>query len=349
MEFLDLLQMFLQKREYLRIQYDKKILWIKEEASSFSLIEIVPEPLRGQTVTPLKEREEEMAEIEKRLILKLGKAGRRLTLLIHRGSLREDEAAAIEDYPDLWILDPYRGCLYLYEKQIPDFDGLKVPLEDLVSAYQETKQEEGQKELRRMFTPVNTAFVAANVAVFLVLTFLGNVEDPVFMEAHGAMSYPQIVDHGEYYRLFTSTFLHFGADHLLQNMLILLLIGCRLERMVGHLKYAIIYLGAGLCASASSLIFTLMPHPQTVSAGASGAIFGVMGGLLFEIVYSALSKRRRGIQEIGLAGILFMVSGALSYGFFDTGIDNWAHLGGLIGGFLITGILVLLPQLIRKL
>ena len=75
-----------------------------------------------------------------------------------------------------------------------------------------------------------------------------------------------------------------------------------------------------------------------ISAGASGAIFGVMGGLLYYIISDIIQKKRHRVEEIGLTGMIFMVASALSYGFFSTGIDNAAHIGGLVGGFLITMI-----------
>ena len=135
--------------------------------------------------------------------------------------------------------------------------------------------------------------------------------------------------------------MHFGAEHLLQNMLILLLIGSRLERIIGGGRYLAVYLGSGLAASAASLFVTLAREPYTVSAGASGAVFGVMGGLLFLILKDIVQKRRYRMEEIGLSGMLFVIVSALSYGFTTTGVDNAAHVGGLIAGFLLTGILTI--------
>lgn len=111
------------------------------------------------------------------------------------------------------------------------------------------------------------------------------------MAAHGAIDWMDVVEKHQYYRLFTSMFLHFGADHLLQNMLILLVIGCRLERITGKLSYLLIYIGAGLIGAGTSIIFTLGNNPNTVSAGASGAIFGVMGGLLYYIISDIIQKK----------------------------------------------------------
>lgn len=73
---------------------------------------------------------------------------------------------------------------------------------------------EERTELRRMLTPVNTILVLANVVVFMILSFLGNTTDAEFMAAHGAIDWMDVVEKHQYYRLFTSMFLHFGADHL---------------------------------------------------------------------------------------------------------------------------------------
>ena len=168
---------------------------------------------------------------------------------------------------------------------------------------------------------------------------MGNVMDAVFMADHGAMVWDAVVEQGEYYRLFTSTFMHFGVEHLVQNMLILLLIGPRLERILGGGKYLAVYLGSGIAASLTSLFVTLARDPYTVSAGASGAIFGVMGGLLFLIIKDVVQKKRKRMEEIGLSGMIFVIVSALSYGFTTTGVDNAAHVGGLVCGFVLTGIL----------
>lgn len=168
------------------------------------------------------------------------------------------------------------------------------------------------------------------------------------MVAHGAMDWTDVVEKGQYYRLFTSMFLHFGAEHLLQNMLILLVIGCRLERITGKLSYLLIYIGSGLIGAVTSIIFTLGANPNTVSAGASGAIFGVMGGLLCCILIDVIQKKRYRVEEIGLTGMIFMVCSALSYGFFTTGVDNAAHVGGLVGGFVLTCVFTAVGRIIKS-
>ena len=325
MEFTEALQEFLFHQGFQRIKYDSKILWGKDTNGKLSLLEIVPPVLPGQKKMSLEQREREMADIERQIMIKYQKKVEHLLLILRQGAPDTEERKEAESYPDVWFFDIKAGQLYIYEYQEP-----------FTQKFLQKKAAEEKKELHQILTPVNTILVLINVLVFAVLSFFGDTTNAEFMAAHGAMDWVDIVEKGQYYRLFTSMFLHFGADHLLQNMLILLLIGCRLERITGKLAYFIIYIGAGLVGAVNSVIFTLGASPNTVGAGASGAIFGVMGGLLFCILADLIQKKRHRVEEIGLTGMIFMVCSALSYGFFSNGVDNAAHIGGLIGGFLLT-------------
>ena len=91
------------------------------------------------------------------------------------------------------------------------------------------------------------------VAVFLILSAMGDTEDAVFMMNHGGMYEPLIVQEHEYYRLFTSMFLHFGISHLANNMLVLFVLGQRLEPAVGGVRYLLIYLLSGFGGNVISL------------------------------------------------------------------------------------------------
>lgn len=338
MEFVEALQEFLFHQGFQKIKYDSKILWGKDTGNKLSLLEVVPPLLPGQPRIGLKQREEEMLDIERQIMLKYQKKVEHLLLILSKGEPDFEERKEAEKYPDIWFFDIKAGQLYIYEYQKSQYCGLERSLEPFSQKFLQQKVTEERTELRRMLTPVNTILVLANVVVFMILSFLGNTTDAEFMAAHGAMDWMGVVEKHQYYRLFTSMFLHFGADHLLQNMLILLVIGCRLERITGKLSYLLIYIGAGLIGAGTSIIFMLGNNPNTVSAGASGAIFGVMGGLLYCIISDIIQKKRHHVEEIGLTGMIFMVASALSYGFFSTGIDNAAHIGGLVGGFLITMI-----------
>jgi len=139
---------------------------------------------------------------------------------------------------------------------------------------------------------------------------------------------------GQWWRLFTSVFLHFGVLHLALNMWALWSQGRITERLFGSAHFALLYVCAGLCGSITSLLW----HPAINSAGASGAIFGVLGGqLAFALkpntgIPASISGSMKG-------GALVFVAYNLANGFGHTGIDNGAHIGGLLGGFAMGWLL----------
>ena len=148
---------------------------------------------------------------------------------------------------------------------------------------------------------VNTAIIIINVLCFLYLELQGSTENAGFMLAHGAMFAPLVVDHGQYYRLVTSVFMHFGVSHLMNNMLVLFVLGDNLERALGHVKYLIFYLLCGVGANLVSMTVNLMTGSLSVGAGASGAIFGVVGGLVYAVgvnrgILEYLNSRQLGVM-----------------------------------------------------
>jgi rhomboid protease GluP len=132
---------------------------------------------------------------------------------------------------------------------------------------------------------------------------------------------------GQWWRLVTNCFLHFGIFHLLMNMYALLFIGLLLEPYMGKLRYLSAYLLTGIAAS----IVSLWWHDLTISAGASGAIFGMYGVFLALLTSNLIEKRWRKIQ---LGSIIIFVGYNLLSGLKD-GIDNAAHIGGLLSGLFI--------------
>lgn len=179
-------------------------------------------------------------------------------------------------------------------------------------------------------TPSNTILIGINVIVFVVLSCLGDTESAGFMLQHGAMEWRSIMEYGEYYRIFTSMFLHFGFEHIFENMIFLFLIGSYLEEAMGSVRYFIFYLLCGVGSGICSLTVDTLLKTQAVSAGASGAIFGVVGGLLCVVL-----RNRGNFKGIGLGGVIIMIAGSLYYGLTSSGVDNVAHIGGLICGFLL--------------
>lgn len=177
---------------------------------------------------------------------------------------------------------------------------------------------------------VTIALVVINIAVFLYLSLFGMTEDAVYMLEHGAMYVPYIAEQEEYYRLFTCMFLHFDISHLMNNMVMLFFLGSVLEEELGKWKYILLYFISGLGGNMLSYVMELNAVEFVVSAGASGAIFGIIGGLFYVVLRN--HGRLRGVSG---RGIVFMVVCSLYHGFTSTGIDNMAHIGGLLSGFLI--------------
>lgn len=174
---------------------------------------------------------------------------------------------------------------------------------------------------------VTIALVVANVITYLVLEWLGDTTNGFFMAEHGAM-YPDFIRiNHEWWRIITAGFLHFGAVHLVNNMVILYCMGSRLERVTGHLKYFLIYLVSLIGAGLLSYGMMLRTGDYAVSAGASGAIFGVIGGFLWIVIL-----HRGRFEQITTRGIMMMIVLTIYYGFSSAGIDNWGHIGGCASG-----------------
>lgn len=180
---------------------------------------------------------------------------------------------------------------------------------------------------------VTFALVAVNVLVFFVLSCMGDTESADFMMEKGAVWPEYIQGGGQYWRLLTATFMHFGFGHLINNMLILICAGPILENALGAVKFLLLYLCAGVGGSTLSYLQMLSSGDYAVSAGASGAIFGIIGALLWIVI------RNKGHYEtLTGRGLLFMIAISLYYGISSGGVDNWGHIGGLAMGFLL-GIL----------
>lgn len=180
---------------------------------------------------------------------------------------------------------------------------------------------------------VNGLLIALNVLLFLYLEITGSSENVYFMYTKGAMSAPAVLEDGEYYRLLTAMFMHFGIRHIMNNMLVLFVLGDNLERALGHVKYLIFYL---LCGIGSNWV-SMMAHStdtMTVSAGASGAIFGVVGGLLYVVT---ANKGR--LEDLSTRQLVIMIFFSLYLGYTSTGVDNTAHLSGLVIGIVLAIIL----------
>ena len=186
------------------------------------------------------------------------------------------------------------------------------------------KKNEGDAKMNEeVFTlkkPIVTSIlVFINIIVFILCQF------NILNELDFAVNRDLIIN-GQFYRLFTGMFLHANIIHILFNMYALYVIGMQLESFLGKGKYLAVYLLSGLAGNMLSIFFD-----NGFSVGASGAIFGLLGSLLYFGFHYRVY-----LDSVIKSQIIPLIVINLLIGFMSTGIDNWAHIGGLIGGILST-------------
>ena len=168
-----------------------------------------------------------------------------------------------------------------------------------------------------------------NVLIWLATEVAGGSTDTDVLLRFGAMYGPYIAD-GDYWRLFTAMFLHVGLTHLAFNGFGLFIFGQQVEKFYGPYRFGVIYILAGLAGSVAS--FAL--NDTAVGAGASGAIFGILGALVAFFVIHRDKLGEFGRQS--LTGFLILAAINLFIGFSIPNVDNFAHMGGFAAGFAMT-------------
>jgi rhomboid protease GluP len=189
-------------------------------------------------------------------------------------------------------------------------------------------------------TPVTVALVGINVAVFgaMLMYGAGLWHSPNNVQLAWGAGFGPATKDGEWWRLGTAMFLHFGLVHLAMNMWALWDAGRLVERLYGSLRFAVVYFASGLTGNLLSLI---VQGDRAVSGGASGAVFGVYGALLV-----CLWRERRQVHPVEFrwlfGGAAVFSAAIIGFGLLIPGIDNAAHIGGLISGAL-TGVALARP------
>jgi rhomboid protease GluP len=223
-----------------------------------------------------------------------------------------------------------RNISFPIEEDYAPEDITKIKGDTLGHAKKQAKEEQAVFSKQK---PIFTyTFLAAQVIMFLWLTLHGGSTNTTTLIKYGAKVNPLIYE-GQWWRFITPVFLHIGFLHLAMNSLALYYLGISVEKIFGNIRFLFIYLFAGITGFIASFLFS-----TNLSAGASGAIFGCFGALLyFGAVMPRLFSRTMG------RNVIFVLILNLAFGFSSTGIDNAGHIGGLIGGFLAAGI-VHLPK-----
>lgn len=177
-----------------------------------------------------------------------------------------------------------------------------------------------------MATPI---LIDLNILVFIVMiaSGVGIMSPSTLSLLKWGADFGPLTLTGDWWRAVTCNFIHIGAFHLLMNMYAFMYVGLLLEGLIGSRRMFMSYLLTGLC----SAVFSLYMHGETISAGASGAIFGLYGIFLAFLFFHRIAKEQR---KALLTSILIFVGYNLVYG-MKAGIDNAAHIGGLLSGFLL--------------
>ena len=212
-----------------------------------------------------------------------------------------------------------RGMSTVFAKRLSELDEFSQRLDQLSPA-----------------THVTTALVGLNLLVFALMLLAGAGLFDVNGNVHVAFgsNFGPLTIGGQWWRLLTSTFIHFGLLHVAFNMWALWSTGRVAERLYGSSHFVLLYLASGIFGSLASIVW----NPQVNSAGASGAIFGIFGGILafvtrprMHVPLTVMTEQRN--------STLFFAGYSLLYGVIQPGIDNAAHVGGLVSGYLLGLIL----------
>lgn len=222
-----------------------------------------------------------------------------------------------------------------YYKKIKDKFNYNEQGFDLISkltsdiARENIKESEKREKIMQNKKPIITiSLIIINVIVFALMYLIGNGSLNTQTLINFGANYLPLTKSGEYYRLLTSAFLHIGIIHLALNMYSLFVVGTSIEYFYGKIKYLLIYLYSALIGS---LFTVILSSNNTVAAGASGAIFGLLGAMLYfgyhyRVYLSGVIKSQ----------IIPLIILNLAIGFMATSINNLAHIGGLIGGILVS-------------
>lgn len=255
-----------------------------------------------------------------------------LSKKVDEGNIKNIETIRVEDIKDIFNSEIVKSFPSIKNELLETDDGLELII-NVTNDINEKTEKENEK-INDVFSPKRIIFTniisLICILMYVIVGIYGNNFfnfDANVLAKFGANNI-LLVKNGEIYRLLTCAFLHVGLIHLVVNMYSLRVIGPSVEGLIGKGKFVFIYLISAISASLMSLVFV---DSNIVSVGASGAIFGLMGALLY-FGYHYRLYLNDAIKTQIIPVILFN----LIIGFMMPGIDNGAHIGGLIGGYLAT-------------
>ena len=183
---------------------------------------------------------------------------------------------------------------------------------------------------------VSGGLAAVNVAVYVIWMFTQSLYEAGTLDAF------HVLNNGEWGRIVWAMFLHGSISHLMNNMLLLFFMGAMIEKEIGHIFYTLLYFLSGIGGNLLSLYMRVANNDPSGSIGASGAVFGMDGVLLAMVLFAG-----RRMPSVTPIRVMAMIVLSLYSGFSGHNIDNAAHVGGLLTGFL-GGWLVCILQRMKK-
>ena len=258
-----------------------------------------------------------------------------LSKKVDEGNIKNIETIRVEDIKDIFNSEIVKSFPSIKNELLETDDGLELII-NVTNDINEKTEKENEK-FNDVFSPKRIIFTniisLICILMYVIVGVYGNNFfnfDANVLAKFGANNI-LLVKNGEIYRLLTCAFLHVGLIHLVVNMYSLRVIGPSVEGLIGKGKFVFIYLISAISASLMSLVFV---DSNIVSVGASGAIFGLMGALLYFGYHYRIY-----LGNVIKSQIIPIIVINLLFGFLVSGVDNAAHIGGLIGGFLMAMVL----------
>ena len=234
-----------------------------------------------------------------------------------------------------WIYDESADDLIVPEGQAEEFYGLRRLLEDksiqppvrtadTENAVSEEKFVTSLFKFLKNMPRATAAIVVINLLVFIICTFTGEL-----LYNKGAVGLALVQSPTGWYRVITSMFLHANLSHIFNNMLLLYFAGDITEKAMGKGQFTVMYFFSGIWGCLLTFVSEIVSGNSIVVIGASGAVFGVLGALLALVMY----RRVRGVT-LQVPRIMLVLVLSIYSGFRETNVANWAHIGGLVAGFI---------------
>ena len=271
------------------------------------------------------------------------------------------EGSLVKNYSDVsmdyWLVDVQKNNIMIFEDEPEDFHGIYNCLQAVLDGSYVYRNVNRNTEDKKVKKPVITGIIIAfNVLMFLYTEMTGSSMDIDHMYNLGALNATAVIHKNEYYRLFAAMFLHFGVSHLLSNMFMLAVLGNVCENVLGRFKFLFIYLSGGIVAGLISCVRELrLGETDVVGAGASGAVYAILGSyiVIFLIQGISVSRKlepdeRKAFLLSSVMRIVIVVALTLSVTLYDKSVDVTAHMAGLIFGYFATRVWYMLNYYMKR-